>query len=140
MTGSISNPMGMTIVSASEQTDLTELILGREEGLLAWLNPLVRRESVTLDLGSVKRIDAAGIAALLSLYSSARKARHRFTVSNLSPRVAEVLSLVGLERILLFHHGVRKPYSGQRFERTAAGHRPAALHSPSRRRFQLQIG
>jgi anti-anti-sigma regulatory factor len=137
MTGSISNPMGRTIVSASEQADLTELILGREEGLLAWLSPLVRRESVTLDLGSVKRIDAAGIAALLSLYSSARKARHRFSVSNLSPRVAEVLSLV---RILLFHHAVRKAHSSQRFERTAAGYRPAALAPSSQRRFQLQIG
>jgi anti-anti-sigma factor len=140
MTGSISNPTGRTIVSASEQADLTELILGREEGLLARLNPLVRRESVTLDLGSVKRIDAAGIAALLSLYSSARKARHRFSVSNLSPRVAEVLSLVGLERILLFPHAVRKLHSGQRLERTAAGHHPAALHPSSQRRFQLQIG
>jgi anti-anti-sigma factor len=140
MTGSISNPMGRTIVSASEQADLTELILGREEGLLAWLSPLVRRESVTLDLGSVKRIDAAGIAALLSLYSSARKARHRFSVSNLSPRVAEVLSLVGLERILLFLLAVRKAHSSQRFERTAAGYRPAALAPSSQRRFQLQIG
>jgi ABC-type transporter Mla MlaB component len=68
MTGSISNPTGTTIVSVSKQADLTELILGHEEELLAWLNPLVRRGSVTLDLGSVKRIDAAGVAALISLY------------------------------------------------------------------------
>jgi anti-anti-sigma factor len=140
MTGSISNPTGRAIISASEQADLTELVLGREEGLLAWLIPLVRRESVTLDLGSVKRIDAAGIAALLSLYSSARKARHRFSVSNLSPRVAEVLSLVGVERILLFHRAVRKPHSNQRFERPTAGHRTAALAPSSQRRFQLQVG
>jgi anti-anti-sigma factor len=140
MTGSISNPMGRTIVSASEQANLTELILGREEDLLAWLSPLVRRESVTLDLGSVKRIDAAGIAALLSLYSSARKARHSFSVSNLSPRVAEVLSLVGVERILLFHRAGRKPHSSQRFEHSASGQRPALLHPCSGRRLQLQIG
>jgi anti-anti-sigma factor len=139
MTGSISNPTGTTIVSARKQADLTELILGREEELLAWLNPLVRRESVTLDLGSVKRIDAAGVAALIALYSSARKARHHFFVSNLSPRVAEVLTLVGLERILLLHHAVRKPHSSQRFEHTGAAQRPAGLQPPSRRRLQLQI-
>jgi hypothetical protein len=41
-------------------------------------------------------------------------------VANLSPRVAEVLKLVGLERILLVHRRVWKSDSGLRLEQTAA--------------------
>ena len=36
-----------------------------EQRLLERVAPLVRRQCVTLDLGSVERIDAAGIAALI---------------------------------------------------------------------------
>jgi anti-anti-sigma factor len=97
-----------------------ELVRGRDKELLAWLTPLVRRQSVTLDLGRVRSIDAAGISALLSLYASAQQAGHRFSVANLSPRVAEVLRLVGLERILLVHRRVWKSDSGLRLEQTAA--------------------
>jgi anti-anti-sigma factor len=99
---------------------MIELIRGREKELLAWLLPMVRRQSVTLDLGRVRRIDAAGISALVSLYSSAQKAGHRFSVANLSPRVAEVLRLVGLERILSIHGAAWKSHSGTRLQHTAA--------------------
>ena len=74
---------------------------GCDKGLLEKLAPLVRRENVSLDLGRVERIDAAGIAALISLYGSARDAGHCFSVTNASARVAEILALVGLDRILL---------------------------------------
>jgi anti-anti-sigma factor len=104
----------------TEEAELSELVLGREQALLARLTPLVRRQSVTLDLRRVQRIDAAGVAALLALYSSARASRHRFRVTNPSPRVAEVLDLVGVKRILLFHHAIRKPHSGLRFLHRAA--------------------
>jgi anti-anti-sigma factor len=97
-----------------------ELVSGREKELLAWLSPVVRRQSVTLDMHSILRIDAAGVAALVSLYASAQQAGHRFSVANLSPRVAEVLKLVGLERILLVHRRVWKSDSGLRLEQTAA--------------------
>lgn len=109
MTSTFSIPMAPAVFPASEWADrnevadLTELVRGREKELLAWLAPVVRRQSVTLDLSRVRRIDAAGVSALLSLYSSARHAGHRFTLANLSPRVAEVLKLVGLEHILLTH-------------------------------------
>ncbi|MGA3160520.1 MAG: STAS domain-containing protein [Terracidiphilus sp.] len=120
MTTAILNPMSRTTASASQPADVIELISGREQELLHWLAPLVRRQSVTLDLGSVQRIDAAGISALVSLYSIAQKAGHRFSVANLSPRVAEVLKLVGLYRILLFHGVARKIPSGLRLAQTAA--------------------
>jgi anti-anti-sigma factor len=106
--------------SAGQPAEAIELVRGREKELLAWLFPVVRRQSVTLDLGRVRRIDAAGISALLSLYSSARQSGHRFGVANLSPRVAEVLKLVGLERILIFHRAAWKSDSGQHQEQTAA--------------------
>jgi anti-anti-sigma factor len=115
MTTTILNP-----AATGQPAEVIELIRGREKELLAWLSPVVRRKSVTLDLGSVQRIDAAGISALVSLYSNAQNAGHRFSVANLSPRVAEVLTLVGLERILSFHGAAWKSDSGSRLERTAA--------------------
>jgi anti-anti-sigma factor len=108
------------VASAGKPAEEIELVLGREKELLAWLTPLVRRQSVTLDLGRVQRIDAAGISILVSLYASARQTGHRFSVSNLSPRVAEVLRLVGLERILSVRRAAWKSPSGLRLEQTAA--------------------
>jgi anti-anti-sigma factor len=116
----ISNPMNTAIFPASEPTELAELVRGSEQGLLARLTPLVRRQSVTLDLSSVERIDAAGISSLISLYVSAYEAGHRFTVANPSPRVAEILALVGVERILLSHNAVTNSHSGLRLVRHAA--------------------
>ena len=126
MTNMISKPKAPPGFPASERTDrnevtdVLELVLGREKDLLAWLSPLVRRQSVTLDLGRVRSIDAAGIAALVSLYASAQQAGHRFSVANLSPRVAEVLKLVGLEQILLVRRAACKTNISSRLEQTAA--------------------
>ena len=123
MTTTILNPinkMSNAAASAGQQPEMIELVRGREKELLAWLSPLVRRQSVTLDMGRVRRIDAAGIAALLSLYSSAQQAGHSFSVTRPSRRVAEVLKLVGLERILVFHRAAWKSPSGPHLQRTAA--------------------
>jgi anti-anti-sigma factor len=117
MTATISIPYDTVTFAAS---GLTELVRGNEECLLARLSPLVRRESVTLDLGQVKRIDAAGIAALISLYGRACETGHCFSVTNPSPHVAEILALVGLDRILLSHNVVNESHSGPMFECTAA--------------------
>jgi anti-anti-sigma factor len=78
-----------------------ELTRGSEQALLARLEPMVRRESVELDLTSVERIDAAGLAALITLYSDACKTGHEFTVTGAARHVHEVLSIVGLDRILI---------------------------------------
>jgi anti-anti-sigma regulatory factor len=64
---------------------------------------------VTLDLTHVERIDAAGIAALISLYWCADAAGNRFTVVNASAHVAEILALVGLDRILLSRNAAPAP-------------------------------
>lgn len=90
--------------SSIETRDLekiTELVRGDEQLLLDRLMPVVREQSISLDLRDVTRIDAAGLAALITLYSEACKAGHRLTVSRPSRHVREILDLVGLDRILI---------------------------------------
>jgi len=104
----------------TEQAEMTELVRGSEEALLIRLTPLVRHQSVRLDLSAVKRIDAAGIAALIALHAYAHEAGYSFSVVNPTPHVAEILSLVGLERILVYHNANKKSYSAVYSERSAA--------------------
>jgi anti-anti-sigma factor len=80
---------------------LHELVRGQEHRLLNELEPIVRQNSVTLDMRQIERIDAAGIAALISLYGVAHAAGHDFTIVNASHRVDEILQIVGLDRILI---------------------------------------
>ncbi len=103
-----------------ELTELTELVRGNEQDVLARLTPLARRQSVTLDLSRVQRIDAAGIAALISLHASAYESGHCFNVVNPTPHVAEILRLVGLDRILLSQNAVKRSHSGPCLECPAA--------------------
>jgi anti-anti-sigma factor len=78
-----------------------ELIKGREQEILEELRPLVEMRSVRLDLSSIERIDAAGLAALVSLYCAASKAGHDFAVVNPSRHAERILAIVGLDRILV---------------------------------------
>lgn len=80
---------------------LNSLVRGAETKLLDQLMPLVRRQQVWLDLACVERIDAAGIAALITLYRTACEAGRCFGVINPTPHVREILTLVGVDRFLL---------------------------------------
>lgn len=91
------------------QGNLHELVRGQEQCLLKDLDPVVREHSVTLDMRQIERIDAAGIAALISLYGAAHMAGHEFAIINASHRVAEILELVGLDRILISDNAVPCP-------------------------------
>lgn len=88
-------------MSVIEPAGFTELVRGTEERLLNFFVPLVQRQSVALDFSKIERIDAAGIAALITLYSDASQSGHSFAISNPSAHVAEILSLVGLAPILI---------------------------------------
>jgi anti-anti-sigma factor len=110
-------PMDAGVIAAC---NVTELVRGNDHELVARLAPQVRERSVALDLAKVERIDAAGIAALISLYGCARDAGHSFSVLNLRPRVAEILSLVGLDRILLTQNAVRPLVTDPCFAQSAA--------------------
>ena len=93
----------------SAPADFHELVRGNEDRLMALLTPVVREQNAVLDLGEVRRIDAAGIAALISIYGSARTAGHSFRVCNVTPHVAEILELVGLDHILVAQDAVLAP-------------------------------
>ena len=82
---------------------ISDLVRGTETNLLDQLMPLVRRQQVWLDLGCVERIDAAGVAALITLYlyRASRESGHCFGVTNPTPHTREILTLVGLNRFLL---------------------------------------
>jgi anti-anti-sigma factor len=93
-----------TNVEANKYFQLTELVRGSDRRLIEEMEPLVRRQDVSLDLTSVERIDAAGIAALISLYRMAEVSGHSFSIARASARVDEMLTLVGLDGILLSHN------------------------------------
>jgi len=89
------------IVSPIALPELTELVRGNERQLLERLQPLVRRQNVTFDVENIERIDAAGLAALITLYCDACQAGHRFAIANPSRHVREILVLVGLEALFV---------------------------------------
>ena len=120
MTTTMCEPTAALVIAADESTHAAELVRGRDQRLLDRVLPLVNRQSVSLDLTSVERIDAACIAALGTLYSTACQAGHSFTVSNASPRVAHILALVGLDRYLLSRNAAQNSHCGPRLCQTAA--------------------
>ena len=103
-----------------EQRFYDDFNVRRDAVLLEHLGPLVRKCNVALDLSRVERIDAAGITALILLYRSACESGHRFSLTNVSARVAQILAVVGLDRILLSHNAVQNSHFGPRLRRPAA--------------------
>jgi anti-anti-sigma factor len=86
-----------------------QLVRGREQEILEELQPLVESRSVRLDLSSIERIDAAGLAALVLIYSAACKAGHDFAVVNPSRQVARILAIVGLDHVLVANDSADAP-------------------------------
>jgi anti-anti-sigma regulatory factor len=80
---------------------LTELVRGNDQLLLEHYLPLVRKAPISLDFVSVRRVDAAGVSALLTLYTTAHKAGHGFAILNASARVTQTLAMLGLDILLL---------------------------------------
>ena len=78
-----------------------ELVRGSESQIVSDFSPLLRRESLALDLSRVERMDAAGIAALISLYCTSVEAGTDFSVVTPSAHVLELLRIVGLDSILV---------------------------------------
>jgi len=99
---------------------ITELVKGQEHQLVERLESVVRSQSVVLDLDAVERIDAAGLAALITLYSDACKAGHSFTIARPSRHVREILQIVGLDKILVAAPESEVTFTGLRLQETAA--------------------
>ena len=103
MNTALRQPFEALVVAPPE---MTELVRGLEQCLIERVGPLLRDRDVVLDLNRIERIDAAGIAALISLYSAARNSGHTFSIKCVSPRVAEMLTLVRLDDVLISHNVV----------------------------------
>jgi anti-anti-sigma factor len=118
--GSMTLANSSKIVLPIALPELTELVRGSEQQLLERLQPLVRRQNVTLDLAHIARIDAAGLAALITLYCDACKAGYRFDLSNPSPHVREILAIVGLDALLVSQNAEEILYPETQLQETAA--------------------
>ena len=105
---------------AFEPDEMTELVRGNERQLIERMQPLVQRQDVTLDIETIARIDAAGLAALITLYCDARKAGHRFAVANPSRHVREILALVRLDALLVAPRAAESAPICMQFEEVAA--------------------
>ena len=114
------NYQSVNETSVAVPGNMHELVRGQEQRLLKQLEPVVREVSITLDMRQIERIDAAGIAALISLYADACTAGHQFTLVNASPRVVEILELVGLDRILLSQEALPCPQGEDCYEMRVA--------------------
>jgi ABC-type transporter Mla MlaB component len=100
----VSSFSGLEFVSNGLMTVVrgpVELVRGTEAEVLAELLPRVKQEAVALDLSGVERIDAAGIATLITLYCTAIEAGKSFSVLRPSSHVRTLLKVVGLEPILM---------------------------------------
>jgi|SRR5208283_3097374 len=101
-------------------SSIRELVRGREKEFIDELQPLVHSQSVRLDLSRIERIDAAGLAALISVYCDACKAGHEFTVVRPSRHVAQMLALVSLDRILAAQPEGESAFGCMHLQETAA--------------------
>jgi anti-anti-sigma factor len=97
-----------------------QLVRGEESEFVNEIAAQLHSRSVELDLSRVEQIDAAGIAALVSLYAQAHDLRRSLTIVAVSRHVKEILTLVGLEGVLLSHIVSAAPQSGPHLETVAA--------------------
>lgn len=107
-------------IQICEFNGTTKLVRGNEQQFLERLRPLARRQNLTLDFENIERIDAAGVAALIKLYCDARQAGYRFALASPSPRVREILAIVGLDKLLLSQKKEEFSCCGAQLQETAA--------------------
>lgn len=120
MSTGILEPAATLKFQTAEPGAMPELTRENIGYLLEILGPLVLLRNLKLDLTGVERIDAAGISMLLTLYSRAREAGNYFSLVNVPARIVEILSVVGLEPLLLSHNTVQNPQYEAALCRTAA--------------------
>lgn len=125
MTSAMCEAMTTRMTTAVEPAERAELaggqrVRGQDTRLVERLAPLVREQDVALDLASLDRIDAAGITAFVALFRGARETGHRFWLTNVPERVAQILSVVGLDGILFSRNAVRSSQCGSHMNRPAA--------------------
>lgn len=120
MNTGILEPVATRNYQTAEPAGMSEVVRGECVRLLERLGLLVAEQNVMLDMTGVVRIDAAGISTLLTLYCRAREAGNRFALVNVPARIVEILSVVGLEPLLLSHNPVQDSQYEPELCRTAA--------------------
>lgn len=77
------------------------LVRGNEQAFVCDTLAALERANVLVDMSAVNALDAAGIGVLVTLQTAATAAGKRLYLIKPSKRAAEVLSLVGLDSMLL---------------------------------------
>jgi anti-anti-sigma regulatory factor len=113
-------PNTMPFSHHDDPAQMNELVRGNAQFLLDCMMPLVKEQNVTLDLRRIVRIDAAGLAALIKLYCAARDAGRRFGVRNPTAHVAEFLTLVRLNGLLVSPDSENFPSQAMQLQESAA--------------------
>jgi anti-sigma B factor antagonist len=64
---------------------------------------IAENKRLVLDLSDVSYLDSSGLGMIVGVYISAKKARCRLKLINLSPRVKEIFTLTRLDEALAGH-------------------------------------
>lgn len=78
-----------------------KLVRGNENSLTDTVLPVVETQGVILDMSAVEAIDAAGVGLLMTLRKVADRAGKSLVLVNPSRRTREILTLLGLDGVLL---------------------------------------
>jgi anti-anti-sigma factor len=78
-----------------------ELVRGKEDGFLSEALPFVEDAGLVVDMSQVTSLDAGGIGVILILRQVAEREGNLLVLTNPSPRVRQILRLVGLDAILV---------------------------------------
>ena len=90
--------------SANRRTTITctgRLVVGTAAKLAGECRQWIECSSlISLDLGGLTYMDSAGLGAVVSAYTSAKKAGCEFHLLNITPRVMHLLQLTNLMKVL----------------------------------------
>ena len=87
------SPAGILVHCSGKITSSTGALLDK-------VRPLVSNtKRIVLDLAQVGYIDSSGLGAIVRLWSSAQKSNCAFQVTNVAPRIKELLAMTNLGSI-----------------------------------------
>jgi anti-anti-sigma factor len=66
-------------------------------------NLIAENKHLVLDFSDVQYLDSSGLGMIVGVYISAKKARCRLKLINLTPRVKEIFTLTRLDEVLAGH-------------------------------------
>lgn len=89
-----SSPAGIQVRCSGKITSSTS------GALLNQVHPLLSQtKQIVLDLAQISYIDSSGLGMIVRLWSSAQKSGCAFKITNVAPRIKELLSMTNLASI-----------------------------------------